>query len=147
MGNGPLPTRSGSIPTLPSSRIAQLIKMEEPRRASLNSTSLKVSQPTHFLGAASIRNTSYWIGLFHSRQTFLVEFDNFFQDGMECLANSRNDISFAKTEMEYLIARSRKAIEEYDGGSSAASASGNSATTTPLGSPRASFKCVASVET
>ena len=71
-------------------------------------------------------------------------FDNFFQDGMECLANSRNDISFAKTEMEYLIARSRKAIEEYDGGSSAAST--NSATTTPLGSPRASFKCVASVE-
>lgn len=38
-----LPTRSGSIPTLPSSRIAQLIKMEEPRRASLNSVSLKVS--------------------------------------------------------------------------------------------------------
>ena len=53
LGNGgPLPTRSGSIPTLPSSRIAQLIKMEEPRRASLNSTSLKVSQPTHFLGAS-----------------------------------------------------------------------------------------------
>ena len=70
-GNGPLPTRSGSIPTLPSSRIAQLIKMEEPRRASLNSTSLKVSQPTHFLGA-SIRNTSFWIGLFDSRQSFLV---------------------------------------------------------------------------
>ena len=47
-GNG-LPTRSGSIPTLPSSRIAQLLKMEEPRRASLNSVSLKVSEPTYFL--------------------------------------------------------------------------------------------------
>ena len=43
LGNSSLPTRSGSIPTLPSSRIAQLIKMEEPRRASLNSMSLKVS--------------------------------------------------------------------------------------------------------
>ena len=69
---------------------------------------------------------------------------------MECLANSRNDISFAKTEMEYLIARSRKAIEEYDGGAGAgaggrrgSAASGSSAATTPLGSPRASFKCVA----
>lgn len=73
--------------------------------------------------------------------------NNFFQDGMECLANSRNDISFAKTEMEYLIARSRKAIEDYDGSSSAcggtgSAASGSSATTTPLGSPRASFKWV-----
>ena len=76
---------------------------------------------------------------------------SFFQDGMECLANSRNDISFAKTEMEYLIARSRKAIEDYDGGGSGSAcgggrgsaASGSSATTTPLGSPRASFKCVA----
>ena len=48
LGNS-LPTRSGSIPTLPSSRIAQLIKMEEPRRASLNSVSLKVSEPTYFL--------------------------------------------------------------------------------------------------
>ena len=73
---------------------------------------------------------------------------------MECLANSRNDISFAKTEMEYLIARSRKAIEDYDGSSAGcgggtrtrtgvgSAASSSSATTTPLGSPRGSFKCV-----
>jgi hypothetical protein len=53
---------------------------------------------------------------------------------MDCLANSQNDICFAKKEMEYLIARSRRAIEEYEQSSGENSNNGSTGPS-PIGSP------------